>query len=456
MPGPSGSTAISATTDSGLARTDESAMQAAMPTGEARSAFHLLAKPVGPICNLDCTYCFYLEKEKLYGRREDWRMDDATLERYVRDYIAAQPGDEASFAFQGGEPTLLGVSYFEKIVALQRKHAGGKRIENSIQTNGTLLDDRWGEFLAGNGFLVGLSLDGPPELHDTWRVDRRQQPTFDKVMAGATVLKRHGVEFNLLACVNSTTVREPERVYDFLRSVGTPFLQFIPIVEREADPVSTKLGLDLGGPPDLRTPPLSRKAPAMTPWSVDPADYGEFLVRVFERWIAADVGEVFVQIIESAAARWLGLPAGICVFEETCGRALALEHNGDVYTCDHFVYPDQKIGNLNTTPLAALADSPMARAFGNAKRDALPRYCRECEVRFACNGECPKHRFTWTPDGEWGLNYLCPAYKRFFNHIAPAMERISWLVRNRQPLDSLGGWWRDRGNDPLTPPGPAS
>lgn len=409
-----------------------------------RLPFHLLAKPVGPVCNLDCTYCFYLEKEKLYGRKESWRMDDATLERYVRDYIAAQPGDEASFAFQGGEPTLLGVPYFEKVVALQRKHAAGKRIENSIQTNGTLLDDRWGAFLAENRFLVGLSLDGPRELHDAWRVDRRQQPTFDKVMTGAELLKRHGVEFNLLACVNSTTVRDPDRVYDFLKSVGTPFLQFIPIVEREVDPVSAKLGLDLGGPPDLRNPPASREEPRMTPWSVDPDAYGEFLVRVFERWISEDVGEIFVQIIESAAARWLGLPAGICVFEETCGRALALEHNGDVYTCDHFVYPDQKIGNLNTMPLAEIVESPMARAFGDAKRDTLPRYCRECEVRFACNGECPKHRFTWTPDGEWGLNHLCPAYKRFFNHIAPAMERIAWLVRNRQPIDTLGDWWRTR------------
>ncbi|MCP5532816.1 MAG: anaerobic sulfatase maturase [Akkermansiaceae bacterium] len=415
-------------------------MESGMP---ARFPFHLLAKPIGPVCNLDCTYCFYLEKEKLYGRKESWRMDDATLDRYVRDYIAAQPGEEASFAFQGGEPTLLGVPYFEKVVALQRKHAAGKRIENSIQTNGTLLDDTWGAFLAENRFLVGLSLDGPRDLHDPWRVDRRQQPTFDKVMAGADLLKRHGVEFNLLACVNATTVREPERVYDFLKSVGTPFLQFIPIVEREVDPVAAKLGLDLGGPPDLRNPPNSREAPRMTPWSVDPDAYGEFLVRIFERWIAEDVGEIFVQIIESAAARWLGLPAGICVFEETCGRALALEHNGDVYTCDHFVYPDQKIGNLNTTPLAEIAESPMALAFGNAKRDTLPRYCRECDVRFACNGECPKHRFTWTPDGEWGLNYLCQAYKRFFHHIAPAMERIAWLVRNRQPLDSLGEWWRN-------------
>jgi uncharacterized protein len=271
-------------------------------------------------------------------------------------------------------------------------------------------------------------------------------------MRGAELLRKHGVEFNILACVNATTVKQPERVYDFLREVGSPFLQFIPIVEREVDPVSEKLGLTLGGAPDLRHPPASRENPHMTPWSVDPAAYGEFLVRVFERWISRDVGKVFVQIIESAAARWLGLPAGICVFEETCGRALALEHNGDVFTCDHFVYPDQKLGNLADTPLRDMVESEQARRFGNDKRDLLPRYCRECEVRFACNGECPKHRFTWTPDGEWGLNYLCPAYKRFFNHIDPAMRAIGNLVRARQPVTGVMDWWRRRGRDRLEKP----
>ncbi len=399
----------------------------------ARQPYHIMAKAIGPICNLDCKYCFYLEKENLYPEKESWKMSDERLETFIRDYIQSQPGDHVSFAFQGGEPTLLGVEYFRKVVALQKKYAGGKRIENAFQTNGTLLDDEWGEFLAESDFLVGLSIDGPEDVHDALRVDKRDRPTYKKVMRGLNVLRKHKVEFNTLTCVNAVTVRHPVRIYKFLKSIGSKYLQFIPIVEREVDTVAAKLDLDFAAPPDLETPPAERENPKMSEFSVPAPAYGEFLVKIFDQWIKRDVGKVYVQIFDNALQKWLGIPGGVCFFSETCGRALAMEHNGDVFACDHFVYPKYKLGNLMNTSLGELADSPAAIAFGEAKRDRLPRYCRECSVRFACNGECPKHRFNWTPDGEWGLNYLCPAYKRFFNHVRPAMEIMAGLYRAQRP-----------------------
>ncbi len=402
-------------------------------TGAAKLPFHVMAKAIGPICNLDCQYCFYLEKEKLYPDNERWKMSDERLEVFIRDYIAAQPGQHVSFAFQGGEPTLLGVDYFRKVVALQKKYANGKTIETAFQTNGTLLNDEWCQLFAENNFLVGLSIDGPPELHDAYRVDKKQRPTHRAVMQGLGFLQRHRVEFNTLTCVNSLTVQHPEAIYRFLRDIGSRYLQFIPIVERKADEVAARLKLDLAAPPDLEIPPARREPPEMAEWAVPAEAYGEFLVKIFDRWVRSDVGSVFVQLFDTALGKWVGAPGGLCYFSETCGRALAMEHNGDVFTCDHFVYPRYRLGNLLNQSLGELADSPAARKFGNDKRDTLPRYCRECEVRFACNGECPKHRFTYTPDGEWGLNYLCPAYKRFFNHVAPAMQIMADLLHQRQP-----------------------
>lgn len=399
----------------------------------ATKAFHVMAKAIGPICNLDCKYCFYLEKEQLYPENEKWKMSDERLEVFVRDYIAAQPGPDVTFAFQGGEPTLLGVNYFRKVVAFQKQYAQGKTIANAFQTNGTLLNDEWGAFLAENNFLVGLSIDGPEDAHNANRVDKKGRDSYKDVIRGLNILRKHKVEFNTLTCVNSVTVQHPKRIYKFLKSIGSKYIQFIPIVEREVDTTAAKLGLDFAAPPDLETPPANREAPRMSAHAVPAAAYGDFLCKIFDTWIKRDVGKVYVQLFDVALGKWLGDSGGLCYFSETCGRALAMEHDGDLYTCDHYVYPKYKLGNLMNTSLGSLADSPMAKAFGEAKRDRLPKYCRDCSVRFACNGECPKHRFTFTPDGEWGLNYLCPAYKQFFRHIDPAMKIMADLYRQQRP-----------------------
>lgn len=392
-------------------------------------AFHVMTKPIGPICNLDCKYCFYLEKEKLFPSNEKFRMSDEVLETYIRDYIAHQSVPEISFAWQGGEPTLMGVDFFRKVVALQKKHAQGRRILNALQTNGTLLDDAWGEFLAAHGFLIGLSVDGPQELHDYYRVDKRQKPTFEKVMRGLGILKKHGVEFNTLTVVNRQNSQHPLRVYEFLREIGSGFIQFIPLVERKADQHFNPHGLDLASPPQIEG---AEESP-VTGWSVRAPDYGRFLVAIFDRWVRRDVGKVFVQIFDVALGNWMGQGGGLCVFSEKCGTALALEHNGDLYSCDHYVYPEYRLGNVLNQSLGDMVNSERQRQFGVDKSNSLPRYCRECDVRFACHGECPKHRFIRTPDGEEGLNYLCAAYKKFFHHVSPHMRAMTQLLRTGRP-----------------------
>lgn len=401
----------------------------------ARAPFHLMTKPMGSKCNLDCTYCFYLEKERLYPGSSGFRMKPEVLEAYIRDYIAAQPGPVVSFAWQGGEPTLAGVDFFRTAVALQQRHAGGKTIENAFQTNGTLLDDEWGAFLAENRFLVGLSIDGPAHLHDAYRVDRGGQPTFAAVMRGLEVLKRHRVEFNTLTTVHRKNSRQALEVYRFLRNLGSGYMQFIPIVERNAAETDES-GLWLAPPPEQAD--ATALDDQVTEWSVRPAEFGQFLCTIFDEWVQRDVGRIFVQQFDAALANWVGQPAGVCIFSEKCGRALAVEHNGDIYSCDHYVYPRYKLGNLMNQSLAALVDSPAQTAFGDAKSATLPRYCRECPVRFACHGECPKHRFIQTPHGEPGLNYLCAGYKKFFTHIAPAMSTMAALLGNgRAPADIM-------------------
>jgi uncharacterized protein len=388
--------------------------------------FHLLTKPIGPICNLDCKYCFYLEKEKLYPGETQWRMSDAVLTEYVRQYIQSQPGPEINFAWQGGEPTLLGVDFFRKAVALQKQFAGSKQINNAIQTNGTLLDDEWCTFLAKNQFLVGLSVDGPAELHDKYRVDKRQEPTFGKVMRGLECLKKHGVQFNTLTVVNRQNSQHPLEVYRFLKEIGSEFLQFIPLVERAAPADATG---DFAAPP---LPGQSYDLSPVTPWSVEAEQYGNFLCAIFDEWVRHDVGKTYVQLFDVALGNWMGLGSSLCVFAEKCGAALAIEHNGDVYSCDHYVYPRYRLGNVMNHSLGAMVNSPEQLRFGNDKAETLPKYCRECEVRFACHGECPKHRFIRTPDGEPGLNYLCAAYKKFFHHIDQPMKTMGWLLENDQ------------------------
>lgn len=373
--------------------------------------FHVLVKPIGPRCNLACAYCFYLDKTSLYPPRERYRMSDATLENFTRQYLEAQPPDaaEVSFAWQGGEPTLMGLPFFRRAVALQRRYARpGVRVTNALQTNGTLLHDAWGAFLHDEQFLVGLSLDGPEDLHDHWRRDRRGRGSFARVMAGLEVLRRHRVEFNTLTVIQSHNGSHPGRVYRFLKEAGSRFHQYIPIVEPEGEGrVSER--------------------------SVRPGQFGDFLNGVFDEWRQADVGEVFVQHFDLLLGLAAGYPASLCVHAETCGRSLALEHNGDLYSCDHFVFPRQLLGNLAAQPLAALVDGPAQRAFGLAKRDALPTCCRSCPYRRLCHGGCPAHRLLPAPGGEPGLNYLCEGYRRFYGHTQKYFAAMTECLRRRLP-----------------------
>lgn len=399
------------------------------------SAFHVMTKPIGPICNLDCHYCFYLEKEKLYKPGESWKMSDEVLEKYIREYIQTQNAPEIDFAWQGGEPTLLGVNFFRRVVDLQRRYAAGKTIRNALQTNGTLLDDAWCDFLKQHDFLVGISIDGPRDLHDAYRVDKNQQPTFDAVFRGLKLLQTHKVEFNTLTVVNRKNSQRPLDIYRFLKSIGSGYIQFIPLVERQPPRQTLPLPvLDLAAPP---VPGETLADLPVTPWSVEARQYGQFLVEIFDDWVRHDVGKVFVQTFDVALGNWLGAGSGLCVFAETCGTAMAIEHNGDVYSCDHYVYPQYKLGNILNQSLGTMVNSEFQKKFGSDKLDTLPDYCRRCEVRFACNGECPKHRFIRTPDGEPGLNYLCPAYKRFFRHVDPYMREMAALLRQRRPAAEI-------------------
>lgn len=370
--------------------------------------YHVMLKPRGAICDLDCAYCYYLKKEELY-RGSDFRMSDEVLEAFTRQYLQSQQSPEIVFGWQGGEPTLMGLEFFQRAVELQKKYAvPGTRILNTLQTNGMHLDDEWCTFFHEKGFLIGISVDGPAALHDAYRVDKGGKPTHARVMKGLDRLRRNRVDFNVLATVHSANVEHPLKVYRFLRDrVGTNFIQFIPIVEREGDNASVRSVTGLG--------------------------YGAFLKAVFDEWVRRDVGRVYVQIFDVALAAWVGQRPGLCIFDETCGRALAFEHTGDLYSCDHFVEPGHRLGNILESELPVLVESDAQRAFAAAKKDDLPRYCHQCEVRFVCNGGCPKNRFSSTPEGQPGLNYLCEGYRSFFNHIDPAMRFMADALRQKQP-----------------------
>jgi uncharacterized protein len=403
-----------------------------LPKARPRNAppyFHVLAKPTGAVCNLDCKYCFFLSKDALYGGSK-FRMTDDTLEAYIRQTIESQRSSHVTIAWQGGEPTLMGLDFFRRASALARKYSRrGTTLEHTIQTNGILIDEEWCDFLRENHFLAGLSMDGPREMHDAYRVDKAGAPTFSKVMRAARLMQQHQVEFNILCTVHDANVEHPLPVYRFFRDeVGTQFVQFIPIVERATEE-TIQIANAGWGDGNRQRPLYTQHGGLVTERTVKPEQWGKFLIAIFDEWIARDVGTVFVQMFESALASWCGLPASLCIFAETCGGALALEHNGDVYSCDHYVEPNFRLGNIHQQHLLQLAGSDQQRAFGDAKRDTLPRYCRECDVRFACNGECPRNRFVQTPDGEVGLNYLCAGYKAFFQHVDRPMKIMANLLR---------------------------
>lgn len=406
----------------------------------APPAFHLLAKPTGAVCNLDCSYCFFLSKQMLYpGSR--FRMADELLETYIRQLIESHArAPVVEVAWQGGEPTLMGVDFFRRSVALADRYLRpGQRAEYTIQTNGTRLDAEWAAFLKEHDFLVGISIDGPQKIHDAYRVTRGGRGSFEQVMRGLTHLQQAGVQYNVLTTVHAANEDRGLEVYRFLRDAcGARFMQFIPVIERVAESAPD------GAVPwsSWRDRPLYvQDGDAVTNRSVTPEGYGRFLIDVFEEWVRHDVASVYVQMFDTVLANWVGEPAGMCVHCETCGLALALEHTGDVYSCDHFVEPRYLLGNITDRHLADLVASEQQQQFGRDKRDSLPRYCRECDVRFACHGGCPKDRFTLTPDGDPGLNYLCPSFKAFFNHIGEPMRTMAGLLAaNRAPSEIMNGY----------------
>jgi uncharacterized protein len=379
-----------------------------MSESAAKFPFHVICKPIGPICNLRCDHCFYIEKRRLYPNGERFRMSEATLARFIAQQIASRPegASEVAFAWQGGEPTLMGLGFFRRAVELQRLLAPpGLRISNSLQTNGTRLTPEWGAFLRGEGFLVGISIDGPAELHDRYRRDAQGRGSLARALRGLEVLQSHQVEFNTLTCVQRHNASHPREVYRFLRGLGSRYMQFIPVVEHSA-------------------------GQGVSPRSVHPRQFGRFLNAVFDCWRASDIGEVFVQHFDMMVGIAMGLPASLCVHAEECGRHLAMEHNGDLFQCDHFVDPSHLLGNLMETPLSELVDSERADRFGAEKREGLPGCCRRCHHLRFCQGGCPAHRFDKAPGGEPGLNHLCEGYRLFYRHTLPTFEAMAASLRS--------------------------
>ncbi len=379
---------------------------------KASHDFQVFAKPIGSICNLDCHYCYYLKKEHLYPEGESFRMPDDILESYIVQHIEASTEPVIRFSWHGGEPTVLGLDYFRKIVALQRKHQSiNQRITNGMQTNGTLLDDDWCRFLAEEDFSVGLSLDGPQELHDRYRVTKGQKPTHEQTMRGYELLLKHQISNDILCVVNAHNVQYPTEAYRFFKQIKAQYLSFLPLVEPQPE---TEVGVN------------HRTVPAEA--------FGDFLITIFDEWLSQDIGRIKVQIFEEAARTAFGQEHSLCIFRKTCGDIPVIEHNGDFFSCDHFVNAEHCLGNIQKTPLVELLESSAQRTFGQAKLDKLSRYCQICEVREMCNGGCPKNRFIKTPDGEAGLNYLCTGYKRFFNHCRPFVAEVAAEWRRQKPV----------------------
>jgi len=408
------------------------------PQPGAIRSYHAMIKPLGAICNLDCTYCYYLHKEELLGSTSKFRISDDILEAHIKQYIEGQDRDEVVFTWQGGEPTLLGIGFFERAVELEQKYKKPhQRVENDLQTNGTLLDDEWGAFLKKNNFLVGLSIDGPKELHNYYRVAKDGKPTFDKVFAAAQLLHRHRVPFNVLCVVNRMNARKPLDVYRFLKNeIGPREMQFIPCVEPRDFKTTAPQMWDPASLPPQESPAAHPGHPdsVVTEWSVNPYDWGYFLCKVWDDWYHRDIGKVFVNQFENAVAVWMGKDSQMCVYHEFCGKGVALEHDGSLYSCDHYVYPEYKLGNIRETSSSRMVFSEQQQEFGFNKFHSLPMKCRKCQYLFACHGECPKNRLIRTPSGEPGLNYLCSGLLKFWAHIDRDVQDICRRIARGEQL----------------------
>ncbi|WP_436412619.1 anaerobic sulfatase-maturation protein [Petrimonas sp.] len=394
---------------------------------------YVMLKPVGSRCNLDCDYCYYLEKANLYSQKKNHVMSEELLEKFIKEYIESQTMPQVMFTWHGGETLMRPLSFYKKAVELQKKYAGGRQIDNSIQTNGTLLNDDWCRFFKEHNFLVGISIDGPQEFHDEYRRDKMGRPSFHKVMRGIELLKKHGVDYNCMAVVNDYNADFPLEFYQFFKTIGSSFIQFTPIVERIRK---------TGSPLKLATAEEKDDETELAPFSVSPEKWGSFLCAIFDAWVKEDVGKVFVQIFDSTLANWVGEQPGVCTMAKTCGHAGVMEFNGDVYSCDHFVFPEYRLGNIYTKPLASMMYSDEQLKFGNDKFDKLPQQCRECDFLFACYGECPKNRFVRDKYGNPGLNYLCKGYYKFFNHVAPYMDFMKQELMAKRPPANVMEWVR--------------
>lgn len=389
---------------------------------------YVMLKPAGAHCNLACKYCYYLEKNNLYQNSHRHLMSDEMLEQFTREYIEAQTMPQVLFTWHGGEPLMRSIDFYKKALALQKKYAHGKQIDNVIQTNGTLLTDEWCEFFAKNHWLVGISIDGPQEYHDHYRVTPAGKPSWEKVMQGIQLLKKHRVEWNAMAVVNAYNAEHPLEFYHFFRDNGCQYLQFTPIVERLTEHED---GRTLASLADDREIPL-------TDASVTPQQWGNFLCTIFDDWVRHDVGKTFVEIFDCTLANWMGVLPGICAYSKECGHAGVMEHNGDVYSCDHFVFPEYKLGNIREQSLIDMLYGEKQQAFSRLKHTSLPRQCKECDMEFACHGECPKNRFEKDKYGEPGLNYLCQGYYQYYSHVAPYMDFMKReLLAQRPPANIM-------------------
>ena len=388
---------------------------------------YVMLKSAGAHCNLACKYCYYLEKNKLYPTAQRHLMSDKMLEQFTREYIEAQTMNQVLFTWHGGEPLLRSIDFYRKALSLQQKYAGGRRIDNVIQTNGTLLTDEWCEFFAQNHWLVGISIDGPQPDHDHYRLTAAGKPSWKKVMQGIKLLKKHGVEWNAMAVVNAYNVNHPLEFYRFFKENGCQFLQFTPIVERLTRHEDGRTLASLADKDEI----------SLSEASVAPEQWGYFLCAIFDEWVRKDVGKIFVEIFDCTLANWMGISPGICAYSKECGHAGVMEHNGDVYSCDHFVFPEYKLGNIRDHSLIDMLYGEQQQEFSRLKHSSLPRQCKECDMEFACHGECPKNRFMKDKYGDSGLNYLCPGYYHYYQHVAPYMDYMKQELMSQRPPSNI-------------------